>query len=250
MIRTIQFTCLALAAFVPIGSAATRTQDPHKLKPEELHPNLTGESDDQKEMVELFHKVEKKLAEIDSILYDAGAGGATKGELKDAGIDKLLQAAQDRSKDAQSGIDRILEIARKQQQQQQQGGGSGQGQPKDQSGQSPLDKDRGDKPAEQDKKPGGKSPKSEDQKDQQDQKDGKGQRPKSNKESKEEPKNSLGVAPPSGAKEQLSKMADGERWGDLPIQVRDVFRVEGGGDLPPRYRDWIDAYYRRMNRHP
>jgi len=32
--------------------------------------------------------------------------------------------------------------------------------------------------------------------------------------------------------------------------VRDLFRMEGGGDLPPRYRDWIDAYYRRLDRTP
>jgi hypothetical protein len=41
-----------------------------------------------------------------------------------------------------------------------------------------------------------------------------------------------------------------ERWGDLPIQVREVFRNEGGADLPPQYRDWIDAYYRRLNQRP
>jgi hypothetical protein len=28
--------------------------------------------------------------------------------------------------------------------------------------------------------------------------------------------------------------------------VRDVFRTQGGGDMPAKYRDWIDAYYRRM----
>jgi len=33
--------------------------------------------------------------------------------------------------------------------------------------------------------------------------------------------------------------------------VRDLFRREGDGtDLPPQYRDWIDAYYRRLNRKP
>jgi hypothetical protein len=41
-----------------------------------------------------------------------------------------------------------------------------------------------------------------------------------------------------------------DRWGDLPIQVRDVFRNEAGSDLPPQYRDWIDAYYRRLNQRP
>jgi hypothetical protein len=37
-----------------------------------------------------------------------------------------------------------------------------------------------------------------------------------------------------------------DKWGDLPVHVRDVFRAQGGGDMPAQYRDWIDAYYRRM----
>jgi len=32
------------------------------------------------------------------------------------------------------------------------------------------------------------------------------------------------------------------------VHARDVFRTQGGGDLPARYRDWIDAYYQRLNR--
>lgn len=40
-----------------------------------------------------------------------------------------------------------------------------------------------------------------------------------------------------------------DRWGDLPIQVREVFRTEGGADLPPEYRDWIDGYYKKLLRH-
>ena len=44
---------------------------------------------------------------------------------------------------------------------------------------------------------------------------------------------------------------DRERWGDLPLQVRDLFRSEGSSaDLPAQYRDWIDAYHRRLNRRP
>lgn len=41
-----------------------------------------------------------------------------------------------------------------------------------------------------------------------------------------------------------------DRWGDLPVHVRELFRAQGGGDLPPRYRDWIDAYYKRLNGGP
>jgi hypothetical protein len=38
-----------------------------------------------------------------------------------------------------------------------------------------------------------------------------------------------------------------DRWGELPTHAREVFRNNGGGDLPPYYRDWIDQYYRRLN---
>ena len=38
-----------------------------------------------------------------------------------------------------------------------------------------------------------------------------------------------------------------DRWGDLPVNARDVFRAQGGTDLPVRYREWIDAYFKRLN---
>ncbi len=40
----------------------------------------------------------------------------------------------------------------------------------------------------------------------------------------------------------------GDEWGNLPVHVRELFRAEGGQRMPARYRDWIDSYYRRLNR--
>ena len=40
---------------------------------------------------------------------------------------------------------------------------------------------------------------------------------------------------------------DAETWGMLPDKVQSIFRNEGTEDLPVQYRDWIDAYYRRLN---
>lgn len=62
-------------------------------------------------------------------------------------------------------------------------------------------------------------------------------------------KNRPGPPPPVSEKERVRDhpVVD-DRWGDLPIHVRDLFRAQGNGDLPPRYREWIDAYYRRLNR--
>jgi len=41
---------------------------------------------------------------------------------------------------------------------------------------------------------------------------------------------------------------DADRWGELPARVRATFRNQGKDDLPVQYREWIDAYYRRLSR--
>ena len=40
----------------------------------------------------------------------------------------------------------------------------------------------------------------------------------------------------------------GPRAGELPARVQETFRNQGRDDLPLQYRDWIDSYYRRLNR--
>ncbi len=55
-----------------------------------------------------------------------------------------------------------------------------------------------------------------------------------------------GQPPKSPTEEARSGAATVEKWGELPVHVRDVFRAQGGGDMPAQYRDWIDAYYRRL----
>lgn len=58
-----------------------------------------------------------------------------------------------------------------------------------------------------------------------------------------------GGKPPASATDRRAAAADpAERWGDLPEKARDVFRSQGGANLPVRYREWIDAYYRRLNK--
>ena len=63
------------------------------------------------------------------------------------------------------------------------------------------------------------------------------------------PKNQEGAEPPKLATDRFGSPTDsGEKWGELPVHVRPIFRAEGSGNMPARYRDWIDAYYRRLNR--
>ena len=62
------------------------------------------------------------------------------------------------------------------------------------------------------------------------------------------PEGNLAAAQPKDALGAPLMVANGkEQWGNLPVHLRDLFRAEGGTDLPPRYRDWIDSYYRRLN---
>ena len=56
--------------------------------------------------------------------------------------------------------------------------------------------------------------------------------------------------PPDAIGGMGPRIDDADRWGDLPPHARRYFRAEGGGPLPPQYRDWIDLYYRRLNRSP
>ena len=72
--------------------------------------------------------------------------------------------------------------------------------------------------------------------------------PKDPKASKQAAQNQPSGAPPGTAHDRAASTSDTrERWGDLPQHARDVFRSEGGRDMPVQYRDWIDAYYRRLN---
>lgn len=204
----------------------------------------------RKEMQELFAAVERKLRQIDRLLYDAGAGGKLEEPVEDGGIDRLLQQVSDQSRDVQQGIDRILEIARQSNSQQQpSSGGQGQGQEQNQQqGDSPLDQQRPEKRTERDQAQGSKAPRAPGEQEPSRPKEEPGsQRPKDSREKDSQPEQRTGGEAPRGATERAEVVNDRERWGELPQYARDVFRVEGGGDLPPQYRDWIDAYYRRLS---
>ena len=60
--------------------------------------------------------------------------------------------------------------------------------------------------------------------------------------------NRIAGRPPDLAKERVPVDDASGRWGDLPVQLREVFRAQGADDLPPKYRDWIDGYYRRLQK--
>ena len=60
--------------------------------------------------------------------------------------------------------------------------------------------------------------------------------------------NAPGTDPQASSTATPSTSGAVDRWGDLPVYARDVFRAEGGADFPSAYREFIDAYYKRLNR--
>jgi hypothetical protein len=101
-------------------------------------------------------------------------------------------------------------------------------QPGDQSGKEKT----GEKPGD---KPGGMKPGEN------------GNDPRNPYASKALAKNSPSGGPPKSSTGAVSTSSATDRWGDLPVYARDVFRAQGGEDLPMRYRDFIDGYHRRLN---
>ncbi len=218
------------------------TQDPEGPPPP--LPTEAAESAEarqgRQEMIELFHLVEGRLKEIDALLFDASAGESLGDEVEESGIHELLRQSTAKAEEVVTGIERILEIASEQ--------GSG-------SCSSAM---KSDAPSPLDQQPQGE----QGRKEQTPQKPGEeheqkappqpGGEPHSPEASDEPPENrKTDQQPPEDETAGGIDAVDSpERWGDLPIHVRDLFRTEGGGDMPPRYRDWIDAYYRRLNQAP
>jgi hypothetical protein len=96
---------LALPATARLGAEDPKKDDP--VLPEDLFP------DDplRKELLELFHKVERSLEGIDQELNAAGAGEIALSEVEDSGLDDLLRGTRAKSDGVVRDIDRILEIA-------------------------------------------------------------------------------------------------------------------------------------------
>ena len=194
-------------------------------------------------MIELIHKVEKRLMEIDTKLSDAGAGVAPVKEVEDSGLDDLLRKAEQDSKQSVADIDRILEIAS--QMGSQSSGGSPQNQSSPQPGESPLDSERDTGPQERENTPS--EPSSEDQEQPGDEPND-GEKPDDKGDNPEGGENRTGTPRQDETGAGSDPSNDASRWGELPVRYREVFRNQGGEDLPVQYRDWIDAYHRRLSK--
>ncbi len=258
----------ALLATAGFASAQERQQgEPETVQPEAVHefqaPELPGLSQGlnegldaaQQEMIRLFHEVERTLAAIDLELYDASAGRIPMPEGKESGIERLLRSNGSKSDQAVTGIERILEIAESMGQSCSSCMKPGQQPKPGQEGKSPLDQERQRGPSQGEKTPAAPKPEPE------------GEQPGEHGQKPEQPKPKPdGQEPLEGAKNPppgenvpssprvdangnpIEPGADADRWGTLPERVQQVFQNQITDDLPLQYRDWIDSYYRRLNR--
>jgi hypothetical protein len=259
----------ASVSFVAVLLAlAARAQEPEPAPEKPAVPppaRIQPPQDDvQKEMLELSGKVERELRAIDKLLQEAARAPSG----REAGsLAEQLRNAQASGESVKAGIDRILELAASQS---PSSSSSGQGEPQQGQGQNPMDRQGeqstgreqtpsrpeqgGEKPEPGGEKPGEQGPKPGEEKKPGAEKDPaqQGRDPKDGPErSKADPEQRPGADPARGAQGAAGSAQDGrDRWGDLPFHAREVFRNEGGRDMPPLYREWIDAYYKRLNRQP
>lgn len=263
--RTSKFVfALALASAPSFAQQPDEGANPPPIPPPT--PSIAPPQDDvQRQMIELFGKVERQMQAIDRLLQEAsrasntGSGGS---------IAEQLRNAQTSGESVQRDIDRILELAAQQNQNSSSSSSSssqGQGQPSSGQGENPMNRqgeqstgrestpsmpERGDGSPQ----PNGREKGGEAEKPGPDgQKPGEeGRKPSNGPDaSKADPHQAPGSDPGRGAQGAPSSASDArDRWGDLPTHAREVFRNEGGRDMPPMYREWIDAYYRRLNKKP
>lgn len=229
----------------------------------DLNP-FTAPNSGEPDLEELFRIVEKRLKRVTTLLYEASSGDETGADgIGGAGIDELIRGAEKEAAGASSGIARMLQATRGQSEAtlqdiqrileiaEQQGGGGGggaqappcpdgtspqQGQTpsgsrKEDKGESPPEGGEPDKPGEE---PAGEEPKD-------------GDEPKGGQEAEGGP-DGPAKPPAEGATGNPAAGAGLEDWGDLPVHLRQVFQNGVSEDVPPRYRDWVDSYYKRLNR--
>ncbi|MBI3820756.1 MAG: hypothetical protein HY286_18860 [Planctomycetes bacterium] len=220
-----------------------------------------GGGNPEQEIKDLFKKVEKDLQEIDKLLLEAGKD-APAIQVTSANSKDVAKDALNRQKKVSENIQKILDLipdgkggSGKNSQQNHglskppKGGGKGsQG-----DNNNPDNKPSGEQPQQQqqndEKTANGAGQAQTLPQDGQQPKDPKGGgNPDDNKKSNEPPKNGQ-QKPRDYDTERVKRDREAaDRWGDLPEHLRRTFSNENTGDLPMRYRKWIQDFYTRTSK--
>jgi len=219
------------------------------------------------DMEQLFLKVEKRLQRVTDLLYEASSGDVSGAEsIGSAGIDELIREAEQGAAGASSGMARILGATRSQSEatlddiqqilelaeQQSSSSSSSSSQSQSQNPSNEGMPQQGQTPSGSRKQESGEQPPTpgEDGQPQGEQQEGdptNGQQPRGSQES-DAGQDGQSDAPPPSETGGPSGASGAEEWGDLPVHLRKVFRNGVSEDVPPRYRDWVDSYYKRLNK--
>ncbi len=212
------------------------------------------------DLEQLFLKVEKRLQRVTDLLYEASSGDVSGADnIGSAGIDELIREAEQGAAGASSGMARILGATRSQSEAtlddiqkilemaEQQSSSSSSSSSSSQSPSSQGMPQQGQTPSGSRKQESGERPPEpgEGQEQQGDPKDG--QQPRGSQES-DAGQDGQSDAPPADETGAPSGATGAEEWGDLPVHLRKVFQNGVSEDVPPRYRDWVDSYYKRLNK--
>jgi len=250
--------CLAIASAARIAATdakATAAQGPV------LPPNPLGQdaASPEEELRRLFAQVERSLRQIDDMLFEAGAGDPLEDEV-DSGLAKLLEKTLVESRLTVERMDRILDVAQQMSSQQQsQGGSSGQGQPQGSGGSSEGQSQRGQAPrqgqegGEENPDPSrdlGNSQNPGEQPEGEGENQGQNQGQPTDGSEGGGTDQQQGSPAEAGGSQRAAPGTGANPWGDLPPRVQQIFRTQGGEDMPPAYRGWIDAYHRRLGQSP
>ncbi len=244
------------------GAQEPEEEDTGRL--EQLESELNQQDPKQQEMMDLFAEVERNLLAIDDLLFEAAAGEQDL-ELLESGISELFLASRDRSREVAEGIDAILDLAQEmqqEQQQQQQGSGSPpdssqggeQGQEQGQ-GSSPMD-NRGQesqREMESSRNEAGSPQSGQDtggnsETEGSDPQQGERPTPEGGEQGEGEGANQEGEQVGSDPLGAGSEAGAAGQWGELPPRVQEIFSNQVSDDLPLEYREFIEAYWLRLQR--
>jgi hypothetical protein len=208
---------------------------------------------DQERARELVLRIRKSMREIDSLLLKGAQPEKVEQELaaNQKRIEELLKETESKSQAVIQNIDELVKLTKYQK---SNSGGSGGSQPPEQKpqgseGQMP-EREKSQDPQELSPQPkDGQQPKDGEQpKDEEQNRDGD---PKSGRPDRTPPEQrDAKRPPPKGATGEFERTDVSGRWGMLPPKEAEDLQRRNADDFPQRYRQWMELYFRRVNKLP
>ena len=209
---------------------------------------------DQERARELVLRIRKSMREIDSLLLK----GAQPEKIEQAlaanqkRIEELLKETESKSQAVIQNIDELVKLTKYQKSNSGGGGGSPppEQQPQGSQGKPPPQREKSQDPQELSPQPkDGQQPKDGDPpQDEQQNHDGdpKGGRPDRSPPDQRDAKR----PPPNGATGEFERTDTSGRWGMLPAKEAEDLQRRNAEEFPQRYRQWMELYFRRVNKLP